>query len=407
MRRAAALALVAACGAPPAPAPASLWTLAAFKDAPPPGIFSQPLFVPAGAKIPFLSPPYAPADTFQSAASDGLSIYPAFSEGRVAAYTVTEIWNHFPVVWLQPLYLPVTAFNGNGPVIDNYTPGALAVFSIDTTSRFYSPYWQIIYFLQPSGTEGTWTSAKQIQDANLTLFEGKGTFCTLGPANLAPVQASGAAAVPVRPITGEPVGKVLNRQGYVDGHMVNYVDFGRDRFQWDPATNVIKEAALFQFAARDKDGGRLPLDLPKVGGTGPLGAPNSCSGNPTDAHLTCPNTPNNRPQFGALWHEYTVLLPLAAGVYVPSTRPALRALLAKNVPQVAAPLPEAGFEAMHDDQYTLRVVLDAACFTNPQVPCVWLDSQAAIEQNLSQYAFADQDQLSSCPMLFFNGYQTP
>jgi hypothetical protein len=115
-----ALVLAAACGAPPGPDPWTLWTidtLAARGD---------PAVVQKGVTLPLLSSPFASGMVQQAHSNDGLTVFPAFSEGQPAAYMTTEIWQNFDAVWVQPLYVDRSGKN-------------LPVFGVDATTRFYSP----------------------------------------------------------------------------------------------------------------------------------------------------------------------------------------------------------------------------------------------------------------------------
>src|SRR5205085_8845979 len=100
-----------------------------------------------GQPLPLLSPPFAGAPALQRPDVDGLNVYPAFSEGQPAAYTTTEVWQHFPAVWLQPLYIAITGFVDGAP---KFLPAAAPIFGVGTRTRFYSPYWQIYYVTVPA-----------------------------------------------------------------------------------------------------------------------------------------------------------------------------------------------------------------------------------------------------------------
>src|SRR5260221_14216390 len=101
----------------------------------------------------------------QKAPNRGLTIFPAFSEGKTAAYMTTEIWQNFDEVWVQPLYVePIK--NGNPPI-----------FGFDSTTRFYSPYCQICTYSHPPGLP-EFQSAKDVLDSHVPLAPNSGTSCT-------------------------------------------------------------------------------------------------------------------------------------------------------------------------------------------------------------------------------------
>ena len=388
MRDRAGLALLfsacAACASPVSVPEARLYTLRDLA-----GSAYASSFVRRGDPLRLLSPPFSDAPAAQDPALDGLTVFPAFSEGGPAAYLTTEVWEEFPKVWVQPLYLMVSDFAASGPVVLPLEP----VFAVDVTSRFYSPYWQIFYARVPSDTpRGALTSARLVRDAALEIRPGPPTFCSLGPNQLGAAHVAGKG--PVRPLTQTPVLDPPLRHAWAEGNETWFIDFGRNRFRYDEHL-VVEESALFAFALRDAAGQRVPLDLPKVGGTGPLHSPQPAI------------APGGRPVFGGLWHEYTVLLPAGAGPWVPGSQPQLRASLPASLqalfPAVDPPSTPA--------DYTLRVALNAAqCFGNaafPAGPCQWLDSQAAIEASLADFSFEDTGRLLSCPLLQYHGQAVP
>lgn len=389
-----AVALAAACS-PERPPPAStLYTLddmltAARAGGTIDGIPALALVTPASQALPGFSPPYAAAAQFQSANNDGINVMLAFSEGQPAAYVITEVWHHLPALWIQPLYRAAT-FDQRGPTV---VPNGRAVFGVGAKTRFYSPFWRVIYFeLPPGANVDDFRSEKQILDAKLPLHEGAGRLCSIAPEGVEPARPASSAAA-LRPLFGDRVGAVHSRVAWLDGQEIWFVDFGNDRFTWDEQTGIINESALFKLSVRATDGSLQPVDLlPGVGGTGPLYAHA-----PEDA-------PNGRPRYGALWHEYNVLIPAGAGVFVTSQRAALRAQVAAA--GVLAPPVDPAIEARPDAaSYQLRVARNPACFTDPAnfpATCRWLDSQSAIEE-LPVATIADTDRWLSCPFVHYDG----
>ncbi|MFP2912964.1 hypothetical protein ACLESD_49755, partial [Pyxidicoccus sp. 3LFB2] len=111
------------------------------------------------------------------------------------------------------------------------------------------------------------------------------------------------------------------------------------------------------------------------------------------------------PQFGALTRPHFALLPPTAGPFVPSRLGALkddlrvRGLTVVDVHPSVEALPQA-------KDYVLRVALNPDCFKTAEGfpgTCRWLDSQAAVEANLTPAAVMPQDVLFTSPILYFNG----
>ena len=385
--------LLFACGTPPSISQGHLQTLADLAG--PQSLLPQAV-TPRGQVLQFLSPPFAPTASAQAADADGLTIFPAFVDARPAAYVVTEIWDQWPRVWAQPVYQLVTALDpikGPAPL-----PGARVIFSVGPGSRFYSPYWQVYYVLVPDGFRpDALTSVADVLDSKLPLAQGPNVYWTIGPEGLGTAHAQGAK--PLRPLTQDPLLLRLPERGWFDGQPVSFLSFGRDRFRADDK-HVVAEAVLYQFALRGPDGQPVPLDLPRVGGTGAFRAPR-----PVDA-------PQGIPQFGALWHEFTAMLatrpgdPLP-GVFVPAAMPALRARVVAMMGDARfAPLPGPVAEGTPEKaEFILRVAIDGACFGQGDFPngCTWLDTQASVENNLPGAAFTDTKRLTAGALVFFDG----
>src|SRR3954454_1235810 len=67
-----------------------------------------------GQPIKWLSDPYNPGTQAQEADRHGLVVQPAFADARRAAFVTSEIWDGFPRVWAQPMYIFVTGFDAQG-----------------------------------------------------------------------------------------------------------------------------------------------------------------------------------------------------------------------------------------------------------------------------------------------------
>jgi hypothetical protein len=402
-----ALFFLAACaGSQDLPAPAKLWTVEdlqrlARNGGATAGIPASTWVALRGQALPLLSPPFTDAQQLQRSDMDGLNVYPAFSEGRTAAYTTTEIWENFPAIWVQPLYLPITGF-ANGAAVP--LPGAYVIFSVGTRTRFYSPFWVIHYLVVPPETApDRFTSSKQVLDSGYPIIEGRGTLCVIAPPDVQLAQPPGNKAV--RPLFNQQELKVNYSTGWVDGVAVSYIDFGRNRFTWNEA-NVVDEAALFDLGVRNDAGGYTSLNLPRVGGTGPLLSN-------TPARVIGP-----RPQFGALWHVYQSYLPAGAGVFIPSSKPGLRAQVVAAANQsnaapeasVAPPIAPQNEARADAPNYLLRTAVNASCFqdvNNFPESCRWLDSQAAVEREIPRQLILDTGLYQTCPFLAYNDVPVP
>lgn len=384
---AAALLCAAACGAPPAPDPWTLWNLDTLEAR------HDPAVVDPGAALLLLSAPYpllGAKTGLQQPGQRGLTIFPAFSEGKPAAYMTTEMWQNFDEVWAQPLYVDLTRKNP-------------PVFAVDSGTRFYSPYWQVFTYAHPAGAP-EYRSAKDILDAQVVLAPNTARFCSLTrDASLAAAVQQGDTG-PVRPLTGDPVTMPVNRSAYAEGNDVSFIDLGSaQRFTFDPVTLIVDESPLYSFALPDADGLPVEVDLPKVGGTGAPHHPR-CDGHAhaPDGVSPCTGVIGGIPEFGSLWRVYDVLLPPTADVYVPASLPALQAKvrgLGFAATQAPAPLPA---------EFILRVAANGkTCLAGDPSTCLWLDSQNQIEAQVADWRVTRTGMLVTCPLVEFNGKAVP
>lgn len=355
------------------------------------------VFTARGQPLELLSPPFAPGPAKQAADVDGLTVFPAYVDAHPAAYVTTEIWDEWSRVWAQPLYQLVTSVDPiGGPAL---LAGARPIFSVAPGSRFYGPFWQTFYVVVPAGTNpAAMTSVADVLNSGSVLVQGPNVYASIGPGSLGP--AHEANAVPVRPLTFDPLLPRLPEQGWMDGKPVTYLFFGRDRLRIDDKTKLVQETVLYQFALRGGDGNPIALDfLPRVGGTGAFRAPRAV------------DAPNGIPQFGGLWHEFQVILTPRPGdpqpgIFVPAAMTALRAKVAAQLGAQFVPVPgQVAEQTAEKDQFILKVALDAACFGQGDFPngCLWLDTQANIENNLPGAAFYDTRRLSARALLLFDG----
>jgi len=387
---------ISACSSPPRPA-GELRTMSDLVEAARAGDPEANAAVALrGQKLHWLSEPFGASQVVQEGDRDGLVVQPAFADARPAAFVTTEIWDGFPRVWAQPLYVPITGFDPlNGP---QRVPDTNWIFGFGTGSRFYSPYWQTWYVTVPASfPASTLRSAEAVVASGLPLTQGPLRYASIVPREVEVAHPLGQD--PVHPFTGDTLLARLPAQAWADGQLVWFIDFGADRFRVNDANFVVQEVALFRFALLRADGTPQPIDVPPVVGTGAFRTPRAA------------DAPNGFPRFGALRHEYLVnLTPVSGqprpGVFVSASRPALREQLIAGIGSPLVPTPSLAAENIPErEQYTLRVALDGSCFTLTDFPnsCIWLDTQQAIENNLPVTSFTDLRRFSSGALVFFDG----
>ncbi len=327
----------------------------------------------------------------------------AFAEGQPMAYITTDFWANYAQIWLEPMYFLVTAWNDQAPKANRLRDanGNLTgpIFSIGPQSAFYSPFWRVFYVEVPPGTAPTkYTSARQLFDDHLVMHQGPNRFASIGPSDLSLPSAADIVVPTVAPTVGNylkngiddlaaVVASSQSLTGWLDGASVDYVDFGTDNFDVD-ATGAIEDVPLFLFKQYDADGGLKLAGAPNVGGVAPLFShlPGRITINPNG---------QPRPQFGALWRLHIVTLPPAAKEFFDQDE----MLVEQN----------GGDPAVYRAKIK-RVALDGGCFTSITAtadPCVWLDSQRAIEDNLGEKAIARTDLQPACPFVMWNGLPVP
>ena len=351
-----------------------------------------------GNPIPLLSPPYGAPVRLQRSDRDGLNVLTAFAEGKPAAYAVAEAWQNIPQVWIQPWYVLLTSYN---PVtLGPRLPNSLALVDVDTTSWFYSPFWELVFVVVPPSTApDKYLSAAQLFADNLEMHRGGGLFAPLAPDDILPSIAQSAPS-PLRPLSNDVVGNAISVPIALKGDIRPSTVFSAG-FTWN-STGVVDETPLFVFSRIDDTGHAVPFGLPSVIGTGPLR-----SGRPARI------TPAGIPQFGALSRVYSTLLPPTAGIFIPSSQAALRDYFRSlgGLRVGIDPIPPAVEACADAKDYVLRVALNSAqCFTAATCTggritssCQWLDSQNAIETGLAPSSLLRQDLLLTSPILYFNG----
>ena len=359
------------------------------------GIDSRILVDFRGQPIRFRSPPYSDTVATQDPSVDGAAVIPAFAEGAPAAYLATDIWYDRSPVWVQPVYVPVTAWNPQHP-FKNLLPGAKLVFGVGPTSSFYSPYWRFQYVEVPANTDpGTLTNVRALLDLNTPVHPGGLWMYSLVPTDVA--VSAPAGGTPIRPLNGDSIMPVKVSTGWVEGQLTGVFDYGLDTFSVNDDDEV-GETPLFEFAVALSDGGMASLGLPKVGGVAPLYSGQAA------------NLKAGVPQFGSLWRNYLVALPSNAAVFVPPEFPELRSQIqAQGLIQVPDVGPIAGADPRAKD-YALRVALDSRCFSDDAgFPdgCTWLDSQAAVEAAIPEASIVETEVTLTCPFLEYGGTPVP
>ena len=331
-----------------------------------------------------------------------LQYKPAFSEGQPMGYITTDFWANYPQIWLEPMYILVTAWNDN-PAAANRLRDANGdpsppIFSIGTQSAFWSPFWQTVYVEVPVGTSSMkYTSTRQLFDDHLVMHPGPNRFASIAPDGLARPSADDITDAILKRMpnvaahlkTGTVADIAASSKtefGWLDGVLVPFFDFGTDNFEAN-ADQEIQDVPLFLFKKYDTDGALKLVGFPNVGGVAPL-----------FSHVPGRVSATNRPQFGALWRLHVVTLPKKAGMFTTDD-------------EMSAIIPGGMVTATDLDTMVSRVALDTSCFLNLATKgltaCTWLDSQRAIEDNLGEKAIQRTDLQPACPFVMFNGLPVP
>jgi hypothetical protein len=316
----------------------------------------------------------------------------SFSQGQPAAYITTDFWSGYEKIWVQPMYILVTAWDDAAP-LSHQLPGSWAIMSVGPGSGFYSPYWKIVYVeVRPGTAPDHYTSERQLFEDGLPMHEGPNRFGSVQPDGLS---APGLDAVtPVLrdyvavdathsqdDILAGVAASPRSLPGWIDGVEVPYLDFGVDGFTADSAA-VVRDIPLFTFRHRDQFGNLMPVDTAaNVGGIAPpfSGGPEQVSG-------------AGRPLFGGLWRLYTVEIPGDALELTDDQRTR---------------------HGLGDEwrPYVHRVALQGqTCFQSAgpaSAACVWLDSQAQIETWVSPEAIVRTPLEPACPFVMWEGRAVP
>jgi hypothetical protein len=338
--------------------------------------------------------------------SDGtLTVHPTWAEGYSAAYVVTEVWTDFDELWVQPAYVPVTGWTqgARNPLTMPWQP----IFSVGPGSRFYSPFWQIIFVDVPDGTPPeSLTSAAQVLSSGYPLYRDVGSVMVMYPGDVTFQQRTvGGYTI--------PVGDVERRQGWVDGARGSYLEFPSAGLTWDDRL-VIDEVPIYHFVARANDGSLVQLPIPTVAGTGPpySNTPAPFFQNPA----TATGGPIFTSNYAGYWRLYAVVLPDNARVFAPPARQDLVTALEQAAPDFPR-------DALYSDEIIAAsepdvrgsvgmVALNPGCFNGPLAdielgsmgdPCRWLNSQQQIERYVDAEQIIRTNVTVTCPFVSFRG----
>ncbi len=205
----------------------------------------------------------------------------AFSERQPMGYMTTDFWANYDRIWLQPMYILVTAWNENPPamnrLVDANKVAVGPIFSVGPQSAFSSPFWSVYYVVVPDTTPpGKYTSARQLFADNLEMHQGANRFASIAPDDLSlPSQDELLFQFP---------------------HFADYLKNGE------------ADVPLFVFVHRvpNPDGTPNYLGAPNVGGVGPI-----------FGGAVAKLADTGRPQFGALWRLHLVTVPAGTDYLTP------------------------------------------------------------------------------------------
>jgi hypothetical protein len=330
-------------------------------------------------------------DLFTKTGADGavtLKINPAFSEGAAAAFVMPEIWLNFDIVWVQPWYVLVTAWNeqtaqANRWKLPDGTTNVPPVWDVSQRSLFYSPLWIVFYALVPPGAvPERYTTAQHIFDDKLPIYPGPPIIYSVRPNDV------GVDTKQVHPYLGTETSAVSAvATSYVDNEKVAYFGEGGNNWRYNDKLEA-EEVPLFFFVLRNAGGdlelgdgvpGALLAGAAPVMGSGPLFARR-----PVDLAA-------GRPRFGGYSRIHFAIVTPTAEAFNPDSYPV----------QTAMMLAKSG----NPEMYRGRVAANRTCFDMPTFPdgCAWLDSQAKVEDAVG-IANIVRTEVSECsPLVFYGG----
>jgi hypothetical protein len=292
----------------------------------------------------------------------------------------TEVWAFFDEMWAQQMYVTVSSWlNGMAQDVSPHP-----IFSVGADSRFYSPFWRMIYVEVPDGVA---TSVREILDGKSPLHPSRGWMAALTPGEV------GLGSMPSMPSGGAVAGT-----GWLDGATVPFVKFPVAPFGIGP-DEVIEEVPIFHFVFVKDDGTWVAPAIPPVLGTGPLYSQRPA---PLDG-LGVPTA-----KYSAYWRVYDVVVPPGAHVFAPEGSATAMALAGLSVSAAYDAVLDAPENAALRNDLLGRIVfndscLDTAAHAVPGFgPCHYLDSQYAIETMISQNSIVRTDVTVTCPLVSVN-----
>jgi hypothetical protein len=280
------------------------------------------------------------------------------------------------------------------------------IFSVGADSRFYSPFWQVIYVdLPDEAAADALKSVRDVLNSGYPLEPGPGKTVSLVPA-----PPTVQTPPPPIPVAGT---------GWLDGQQVSFLDFGGATFHWN-ADAVIEETPLYVPVYRTAAGALKPLGPTTIAAPGPL--PASVTEVPSLAPVV-----NGQPRYAAYWRLYLVVIPPFnpnapmgtpnVTVFAPPNGGLMQQLMNDGFPVVtgyADAVATADFSAIA--QYEGRVSLSPwgvngrpDCFDDPtkfpasplKAGCGWLGSQDQIEMYFSD-GIIRTDVTVTCPVVRFD-----
>jgi hypothetical protein len=292
--------------------------------------------------------------------TERLTIFPAYADGRPAAFVITELWANHPKPWLLPVYLHTVApFD---PVMKTNPPfpGSLSIFPVDFAGSFYSPYWRATYYQ----ADRQLTDAVQVVGLGSEHIQvGSLIYCPLVPGNVVIGNADGGA--PTHPFTDRPLqGGALTDAlapgadggAFLPSVPVHYLAFGLDRVPWDGDT--VYDTPMYVFTD-----GTAALPLPAI----------------------LPDDPIHH----GLARVVDVVWPPTAYVFVPPGRKAaFKEANPLAVERMGGPSHVLTNEEVSEavaNTYFLRVLLTPNCvLQDAGFPdsCTWVDSASKVEAQL-------------------------
>jgi hypothetical protein len=286
------------------------------------------------------------------------------------------------------MYVPITGWSDGTPTRVMDADGKWhPIFSVGPASRFYSPFWQMIYVEMPPDAA---TSVRGILDGKYPLHPSRPWTAALTPPNF----GLGGAV---------PAGGAIAGTGWLDGAPAPFIKFPATPFGIGD-DNVVEEVPIFHFVVVNDAGRWTAAPIPTVLGAGPL-----------YSHTLPPidNVGLPTAKYSGYWRVHVVVLPPTVRAFAPPGSDLATALANAGVP-VDAPYSAEVIAAANAGQlndFLGRVALDGACFDTvnrvnqsaADGSCRYLDSQEAIEQKIARDAIVATDVTVTCPIVSING----